>query len=122
MIKGFIMTRCEEIKKSLEIGSTEQQVLRSIGWFYHNKYQPDLDKAFKCLIDLGIEKVVVDKKNIYICLERPGLLIGMKGENIDALQAFLLNDGFKQKIAIIESRRDVKEFLTSWTYAYYDGY
>ena len=116
------MTRCEEIKKSLEIGSTEQQVLRSIGWFYHNKHQPDTNKAFEYLMDLGIEKVVVDKKNIYICLERPGLLIGMKGENIDALQAFLLNDGFKQKIAIIESRRDVKEFLTSWTYAYYDGY
>lgn len=112
--------RVEEIKKSIEVEEKEEHVLREIGWFYHNLYSNDLNEAFESIKNLGIYKVVVDEDTIYICLERPGLLIGVKGSNIEALEKHLKEAKINQNIQVIEVRRSRLDILTSWQYAYMD--
>ena len=121
MINSVIMTdssRNAEIRKSFEIGEKEQNILRTIGYFYHDTYAPDLNGAYKCIKDLGIHKVIIEDNIIYICLERPGLLIGVKGSNIDALQKYLSKNNIDGKLSIVEVSRPLMDYLTSWQYGY----
>lgn len=111
-------------------GSNEKNMCSAIGYFYFNqsmsksniKTYNNTKEAYKDMIEctdsatksinmLGITRVgvEVDIKNeiIYakICLDRPGILIGLKGSNIEALEAYLTKE-FKMsvKIKIIEEK------------------
>jgi hypothetical protein len=112
--------RVKEIRKSFEMNEREKSVLRHIGWYYHNLYSDNLDQAFKSIQDLGIYKIIIEDDIIYLCLERPGVLIGLKGSNIDNLQKFLIKQGIHEKICIVEVTNSPLDYLTSWQIAYLD--
>lgn len=115
------MTKIEKIKKSLELSDVAQNFLRQLGCFYHDKHINNLNEAYKQIKELGIRTVVVDNRTVYIVLERPGLFIGSKGSNIEAVERYLNDGGFiGYKIQIIEDKRPPMDFLTSWQYAYFD--
>jgi ribosomal protein S3 len=57
--------------------------------FYLIKNNHDYQKAAKEVISLNITDIEVQGEEIHIYLNRPGLIIGRKGENIDALTKFL---------------------------------
>ena len=114
------MTTSEKLEKSFEITDQEQNVLRHIGWYYHNTCE-NLDEAFKQLKNLCIHKVFIENKIIYICLERPRLFIGERGSNISAIEKYLSENGFEgYQFRIIEVRYPPMDYLTSWQYAYMD--
>lgn len=112
------VSRYAEIRKSFEIGEKEQNILRTIGYFYHDTYAPDTNKAYQCIRDLGIHKIIIEDNIIYICLESPGLLIGLKGSNIEALQNYLSKNNIEGRLSIIEVQRHPMDYLTSWQYGY----
>ena len=116
------MTTFEKLKKSFEMTDQEQNVLRHIGWYYHNTNE-NLDVAFEQLKNLGVHKVLIENKTIYICLERPWLFIGERGSNISAIEKYLSENGFNgYQFHIIEVRYSAFHFLTSWQYAYMDEF
>ena len=53
-------SRNTEIEKSFEIGKKERNILRQIGYYYHNIYHADLNKTYtesKTLAEIYEEKV-----------------------------------------------------------------
>ena len=66
-----------------------QQVARLIGEFYLAQDNNSYVEASKSIQMLGITKIDVMGNKITITLTRPGILIGRRGENIDALTAYL---------------------------------
>lgn len=74
-----------------------KEAARNIGFFYLDKNQHDYAATEKEITDLRISKIEVTEKGIEITTARPGLLIGRRGMNIDALSKFL-----KTKLRIIE--------------------
>jgi hypothetical protein len=111
-------TRDIEIQKSFEVGEKEQKILRTIGYFYHDAYAPDTNKAYQYIRDLGIHKIIIEDNAIYICLERPGLFIGLRGSNIEALQKYLSKNNIEGKLSIVEVLHSPMDYLTSWQYMY----
>ena len=51
-------------------------------------------------------------------LSRPGLFIGKRGENVEQLQKYLHEHGFKRKLHIKEAKETSLDFLI--TYEYHD--
>lgn len=80
------------------------------------------DKAIQNISSLKITNVSFDEvdNRIYITLERPGLLVGEKGYNINALMKYLEHSLSMDdlKIKLIESRID--SHLHSFLYGYLD--
>lgn len=114
------MTVIKKIENFFEMTEQEQNILRAIGWYYHNTCS-NMDIAFKQIKNLGIHKVLVENKTIYICLERPGLFIGERGSNVLDIEKYLSEHGFEgYKFHIVEVRSPPMDFLTSWVYAYCD--
>ncbi len=116
------MTTIEKIQNFFEMTEQEQNVLRGIGWYYHDKYHESAN-TIRHIQDLGIHKIIIENKIIYVGLERPGLFIGERGSNISDIEKYLSehNHDFKgYKFHIVEVRRPPIDFLTSWMYAYYD--
>lgn len=109
-----------------------QHICAAIGYFYYEKNFKNNSMTTEQIENLGIYKVNYNKKThkVEITLERPGLLIGKKGENINKLVKFILNNTqipkykkyfFKRKkefnIYIIEEKR--LTFLYNYQYCYY---
>ena len=98
----------------------EREVCHLIGSYYLRSTKQDfsitiakdrVDRLYKdvkeAIYGLGISKVKVEGNKITIVLMRPGLLIGRRGENINALQNYLIS---KLKIDIkihIEEAEDI---------------
>jgi hypothetical protein len=61
------------------------KVAKAIGQFYLNKHDGDYDKAEDELVRLGISHIEMIENGVAIVLYRVGLLIGKKGDNIEAL-------------------------------------
>ena len=66
-----------------------ENILSLIGYFYFGKNNQDVKKTNEEIESLKIRKIDFDKNILTISLERPGLLIGMKGQNIDNLKTYL---------------------------------
>ena len=66
-----------------------EQIGYKLSTFYLNKNEGDYQRAAKEVICLLITDIEVEGKEIHIYLGRPGLIIGHKGKNIDALTEFL---------------------------------
>jgi hypothetical protein len=70
-----------------------EQVASEIGYFYYNMEtgteHEKVVKATEAIKFLEIEDIEYDDGIVTISLQRPGLIIGKKGENIDALLEYL---------------------------------
>jgi hypothetical protein len=82
-----------------------------IGYFYYEKYGKEAVKIIQNL-KIHMISVNINTKELTIKLERPGVLIGVKGENINNLKLFMGID----KINIIEE--NVLDGLYSFVYSY----
>ena len=70
-----------------------------IGQFYLSKEKFDYQKASESVTALCISNLNIKGNEVIITLGRPGLLIGRKGENIDALGDYI-TQYYKRKITI----------------------
>lgn len=76
----------KHLKNKACLSSIERVVLRTILYFYDER-DPDVSDIE--ISQLGITNIKVTKRAIYITLERPGVLIGEKGSNLEAFQNYL---------------------------------
>jgi ribosomal protein S3 len=100
-VKKFL----KNLKKSKEYENRE--VARLIGEFYLSKNIPSkeaYEKARENIVSLGIVDIKTFRDTIIITLQRPGLLIGRKGKNIDELQKFIQTKTKYRKIDIKEDK------------------
>jgi len=105
--------------------SIEKTVIRTIGQFYLEKNSMNYIECHRELDMLQIRDVSVDNiiatspslvcknsKRINITLERPGILIGKNGENIEALKKYL-----KENLSFDEFVINLKESsINTWLY------
>jgi ribosomal protein S3 len=109
--------------------SDEVQIICRIIWEYYfvinkNKISKamisdDYEIVNKSIRELGISRIEFENDIISIWLNRPGLFVGIKGWNIDAISKFIFN-GLKReiKIKIIEDR--LPDFL--YQYPIYEDF
>lgn len=81
-------------------------VASKIGAFYLQKHNMDYDKTAAAIECLRISKVEVAGNAVSITTARPGILIGPRGKNVDALTAYL-----GMEVKIIEDRDPLLEYL-----------
>lgn len=67
----------------------QELVAYKISDFYLRKHEHNYENAGNAVSQLNITDIQVKEDKISIYLSRPGLLIGRKGQNIEALQIFL---------------------------------
>jgi hypothetical protein len=112
----------EVLNEFFKVSEKEANVLRCIGWFYHDMLcDTDFGKIEHYIRELGIHKVSIEEDTIFICLERPGLFIGERGSNINAFKKFLVeheSSAIDYKIHLIEIARPPMDYMTSYQYAY----
>ena len=86
----------------MTIANKPSQQAEEIGYaissFYLNKNNQSYSAAQKDVENLKITNITIENDVVTISIARPGLLIGRKGENIDALEKHL-----DKKIKIVES-------------------
>jgi len=82
------------------------EVARSIGYFYEKKYN-DTQKSLNEINMVGINNIEVVGEKVKITTTRPGILIGAKGSNIEALQKHLEENCQIKSIRIIEDKRSI---------------
>jgi len=87
----FQIFKRNHLTKKINQVTEQRQAASRIGYFYVSLTQGDYKKAWEWLHDLDISNILYNKRkqSIIITLGRPGLLIGYKGKNIEALQKFL---------------------------------
>ena len=81
-----------------------REIARLIGEFYLNKNKNNYKKTEEELRTLGVVQIQGKDNAVIITLQRPGLLIGRRGENIDQLQKFLSSKTKYSKIDIKEDK------------------
>lgn len=89
------------------ISEQVQEIARQIGKFYLTKNNGDYKKASDEILKLQITKLeVLDDGRVCITTNRPGLLIGKRGENIDNVCRHL-----GMKIHVIEEMDHIYNYL-----------
>ena len=91
----------------------EKELFTKIGEFFLEKNSGDFGKAQEAIELLGITRISLSSNEMTICLRRPGLLIGKKGERIDALSKYL--KPFVRTILIEED--ELVDYLTPVDYS-----
>lgn len=89
---------------------------RKIGLFYLKKNNNDYEATEQEINKLRITKVDVTDNKVIIITERPGLLIGKRGENIDKL-----TDALGMEIHIIEEFDPLSAYLIPYDYDKYEN-
>ncbi len=100
----------------IQYSQQEKDVFLQIGGFYLQKNNNDYAKTEKDLQNLQITNIVVGTTEVIIYLARPGLLIGKRGTNVEALEKFL------NKKVHIEEQESFLELITPVDYSYDDYY
>jgi len=105
------METFEEKEGQVMIPDKVKEAARNIGAFYLQKNHGDFKAAELEILKLQISSISVDDKlpnsvSIAITTGRPGLLIGKRGENIDALTKFL-----GTQVKVIEDRDPLSSYL-----------
>lgn len=96
----------------------KNRMLSDIGYFYFLKNNQDLKKTNEEIENLKIRNIDFKENILTISLERPGLLIGKRGENFENLKTYLQKN-IKEKIKI-EIIEDTSLFwLYNYQYTYY---
>lgn len=94
------------------ISEEVKEIAAKIGLYYLEKNNHDYQEAGSEIIDLRIEQILVlSEDEIVIVLARPGLLIGRRGSNLDALSTYI-----KKKIRVVESREQLIDYLIPLNY------
>ena len=84
-----------------------KDVASKIGFYYLQKNNNDYKKTYQELESLRIQQILVlDSSTITIILSRPGLLIGVRGTNLDNLEKFI-----NKSIYIVEARETILDYL-----------
>lgn len=97
----------------------KKQIISAIGFYYFLKNNKDVQKANEEINLLKIHNIDFKNNIITIKLERPGVLIGRRGENIDNLTGYLCKDLQKDiQINIVEELE--LQNLRSFEYVDYD--
>lgn len=91
-------------KKEERISTELQGICCAIGHFYLRKCENNYEEAADEIARLRVTEVSLVSDEVHIRLNRPGILIGRRGENIGNLEKFL-----KRKVKIFEE-------TTDWTY------
>lgn len=92
-----------------KISEEVKDVARDIGQFYLKKNNGDYKATAQEVLALRISKIEVANGEVSITTGRPGLLIGKRGTNIDALSHHL-----KVKIKIIEDIDHLSFYLVPY--------
>jgi ribosomal protein S3 len=104
----------------MTIEDKTRYVASSVGFFYYHLDRENLEEATKSLNMLKITKIEYDEEACVavIHLQRPGIIIGRKGKNIEALLAYVQKQCasyFEVKsIKIVEA----PEIYGLWDFAY----
>lgn len=93
-----------------------QEVARLIGLFYLEKNNNDYVATEEEIKRLQITDIEVEHCEIIVELSRPGLFIGKRGENVEQLQKYLHEHGFKRKLHIKEAKQNILDFLIPYEY------
>ncbi len=88
------------------LSKTTKEAAVAIGEFYLAKHNGDHNKACEELLNVRIRELIVLRDFIIIKTERPGMLIGKRGENIDELQKHL-----GKAIHIVEDEDELEGYL-----------
>jgi ribosomal protein S3 len=95
-----------------------QQLASDIGDYYlsiqEGVYKANYDKARFDIVSMGISNLDVKGNRVMIRLTRPGLLIGRKGSNIDAMKDFL-SKKYKKNIVIDIEEDKVLQYLIPYS-------
>lgn len=86
----------------------EKKIAREIGYFIYEKNKFSICEAIKELKYYGIKEIKLKGDKLTIRLSRPGLLIGKKGENIEALKN-------KLKVIIIVEEDHLDSYMSSFS-------
>ncbi|MFW6311704.1 MAG: hypothetical protein ACOC1K_05660 [Nanoarchaeota archaeon] len=98
---------------------TKKEIYNAIGWFYFIKNKKDFEETRKEIERLQITDVIIYKDNIEIVLGRPGLLMGLRGYNIDNLYVYLKEEFELKKLHIsITENTDISN-LFNYEYVSY---
>jgi ribosomal protein S3 len=93
-------------------------IAQCIGEYYLGKNIGDYKKTQEDITILGITQVEHKQDTIIITLQRCGILIGRRGENIDALQKFLATKTKYTKLNIKEDK--IISWLIPYDYSDYE--
>lgn len=88
---------------------------REIGRFYLDKFQGNYEKAAEELLNVRITKVEIQGDKLCITASRVGLLIGRRGQNIDALSKWI-EDKLHMKVHIYEDTDCLYDYLIPTNY------
>jgi hypothetical protein len=94
-----------------------KEVASLIGEFYLRKNDGDYDETADEIDALRIKEIVLEGNVVHIHTLRPGLLIGRRGTNIDALVKFLERD-----VKVHEVQDDILNWLIPNPPEPLDGY
>ena len=94
----------------MELTQQVKDIAQKIGQYYLKKHNGSYDACADAIDALRISKIEVDETSVSITTARPGMLIGVKGNNIDALSQFL-DGGIGLKIKVIEDRDTLRDYL-----------
>jgi KH domain len=88
----------------MKLSDKTKEACHNIGGFYYEKNKFNVEEAYDELKLVNITKVHYDDETIVIECSRPGILIGSKGSNIEALKEYLTKAFGKEiKISIVEN-------------------
>jgi len=86
-IKVFFMEHYRKL--NVFGGEFRKHIYRDIGYYYQSLSPDDRKKIEQNIMMLRIHSVWYSKGYVWIKCERPGILIGKKGENINNLSKFI---------------------------------
>jgi len=91
----------------------EKEIFTKIRHFFLERNKGNYEEAAKTVESLGITRIEISLNKMRICLRRPGLLIGKKGECIDALSKYLKDD----TLQILIEEDELVDYLTPVDYS-----
>jgi ribosomal protein S3 len=94
----------------------EEKILNAIGYFYLEENEYDYKETSKNLKELSIHNITYENSRVNIYLERPGLMIGKKGENLEKLTGYISNY-IKEKISITVMEMNINDHLIPFNYS-----
>lgn len=98
---GVYFIRKHNIKAKKKDNYDIRRIARSIGYFYQSKHSHQNQHYIReCIEMLKIHGLEMKGDVLWITLGRPGLLIGKRGENIDALLKYMQGDSDLKDIRI----------------------
>jgi len=117
-----------ELTASQEMGRRFLQTISDFIWHKHTESQmideePPFKKIREELLAYKITDIDFDSDEgiLYIKLARPGVFIGVKGENVNAITEFIKKRMAKTnfgRIKLIEDRKPIEDDLLSSLYSY----